>query len=117
MKKIEYISHSCLFVDTGDAKIVMDPWFNGSAYCNQWHLFPKAVNTESLKDVDCIMISHGHEDHLHGKSLSLLPKNAHVFFPYLWIDGIKSYLGSIGFTNITEAISFKRYKLSPTTTI
>ena len=79
--KIEYISHSCIFVDTGDARIVMDPWFNGSAYCNQWQLFPKPINTDILNTVDHIMISHGHEDHLHRQSLSLLPKNAKVFYP------------------------------------
>ena len=80
MKKIEYISHSCLFVDTGDVKIVMDPWFRGSAYCNQWHLWPKTVNEDCLKEVDVIMVSHGHEDHLHRESLSALPKSAQIFF-------------------------------------
>ncbi|HLG34927.1 MAG TPA: MBL fold metallo-hydrolase, partial [Bacteroidia bacterium] len=59
--KIEYVCHSCLFIEAGGKKIVMDPWFSGSAYCDQWHLFPPPVHTEMLKDTDYILISHGHQ--------------------------------------------------------
>lgn len=115
--KVEYISHSCIFVDTGDARIVFDPWFNGSAYCNQWHLFPKPLNTDILNTVDHIMISHGHEDHLHQQSLSLLPKNAKVYYPYLWQAGIHGYLNELGFNDVNEAVSYKEYAITPNTNI
>ena len=115
--KIEYISHSCIFIDTGDARIVMDPWFNGSAYCNQWHLFPKPIHTDILKTVDHIMVSHGHEDHLHPQSLSVLPKTAKVYYPYLWKAGIHDFLNELGFHNVKEAVSYKEYKIAPETKI
>jgi hypothetical protein len=114
---IEYISHSCIFIDTGDAKVVMDPWFNGSAYCNQWHLFPKPLNMDRLKTVDCIMVSHGHEDHLHPNSLSLLPKTARVYYPYLWKAGIEEFMNELGFTEVNEAVSYKSYRISESTKI
>lgn len=115
--KIEYISHSCIFVDTGDARIIMDPWFYGSAYCNQWHLFPKPINTDILKTLDTIMVSHGHEDHLHPQSLSVLPKTAKVYYPYLWKAGIEEFLNELGFTEVHEAVSYKAYQVSASTKI
>ena len=115
--KIEYISHSCIFIDTDDARILLDPWFSGSAYCNQWHLFPKPVNIDFLQTVDHIMISHGHEDHLHAQSLSLLPKTAKVFYPYLWKAGIHDFMNKLGFSDVNEAVSYKGYQISPSTKI
>ena len=80
--RVEYDCHACLAIDTGDIRIVTDPWFDGPAYCNQWHLFPKPIDLSSLAEVDVVLVSHGHEDHLHAPSLSKLPGNARVFYPY-----------------------------------
>lgn len=115
--KIEYISHSCIFIDTDDARIVLDPWFYGSAYCNQWQLFPPAVNPEVLNTIEHIMISHGHEDHLNPQSLNKLPKNAAVYYPYLWKDGIPEYLNELGFENVYEVVSYKKYSIAKETHI
>ncbi len=115
--KIEYICHSCIYIDTGDTSIVIDPWLKGSAYQNQWFLFPKPVNYSMLKGVKNILYSHGHEDHLHEESLGELPKDAQVFYPYQWRTGVKDFFDNHGFRNLTEAISFHKYRLSATTTI
>ena len=115
--KIQYVCHSCIYIDTGDAKIVTDPWFSGAAYHNQWNLFPKPVNANILSDVDHVIISHGHEDHLHSKSLKLLPKTAKVFYPYLWRKGVNKYLHGLGFKDVQEAFSFKTYKLTQDTKV
>ncbi|MBI3501894.1 MAG: MBL fold metallo-hydrolase [Bacteroidetes bacterium] len=115
--RIEYVCHSCLYIDTGDTQLVIDPWFKGSAYLNQWHLFPKPVNTKMLSDVKHIFYSHGHEDHLHSESLEELPNSAKVFFPYQWRKGIRNFFHERNFSNVTEAESFKAYQISPTTKI
>jgi hypothetical protein len=115
--KIEYICHACLFVDTGDVKIATDPWFNGPAYCNQWHVFPKPVNESILSNADVILVSHGHEDHLHENSLKQLPKRATVFYPYTWFAGTPEYLKSMGFSDVTEARHMRTYYLTPDTSV
>ena len=115
--RIEYISHATLLIDTGDVKILTDPWFNGPAYCGQWHIFPKPVNVEVANSADFILLSHGHEDHLHHETLLSLDKTVKVFYPYQWQKGIKDYFHEIGFKNVTEAITYKTYKISATTSI
>lgn len=115
--KIEYICHACLFIDTDDLKIATDPWFQGPAYCNQWHVFPKPVNTNILDASDLILLSHGHEDHLHETSLRQLPKNAAVLYPYTWCGGVRPYLKSMGFTTVTEAQHFETFHFTPRTSV
>ena len=115
--RIEYICHSCIFIDTCDTTLVFDPWFKGSVYMNQWFLFPGPVETKQLAPVKNILYSHGHEDHLHLDSLKELNPDARVFYPYQWRRGAKEYFSEAGFDNLTEATSFKAYKISPTTTV
>lgn len=107
--QLEYISHSCFLIETQGIRIAFDPWIIGSAYGNQWQLFPKAVDATGVENADLILISHGHEDHFHPESLQRISKSAHVFFPFQWRSGVKSYLKHIGFSRITEAVSFRQY--------
>jgi len=115
--KIEYICHSCIYIDTGDTTLVIDPWIKGPAYKNQWFLFPKPVDYSMLHGVKNILYSHGHEDHLHEESLEELPRNAQVFYPYQWRTGVKDFFDGHGFHDLKEAVSFHKYSLSSTTTI
>jgi hypothetical protein len=115
--QIEYICHACLSIDTGDLKIATDPWFEGPAYCGQWNVFPKPVNTQVLNDSQVILLSHGHEDHFHPPTLRSLPKSASVWYPYTWYGGVKSYLRELGFHNAEEAPSHETIQLTSNTSI
>ena len=115
--RIEYICHACLLVDTGNLKIVTDPWFQGSAYCGQWHVFPKPVNADLVQQADVVLLSHGHEDHFHEPSLRALPKKAKVFYPYSWYGGAKPFLEQLGFATVVEAPPHRTYQLSSDTSM
>jgi hypothetical protein len=113
--RLEYISHSCFVIHTKGKKLVFDPWITGSAYRNQWHLFPKPVSTRNVEDADAVLISHGHEDHLHGASLKMISRNAHVFFPFQWRKGAVDYFRHLGFAVVTEAVGFRSYSFEHVT--
>jgi G:T-mismatch repair DNA endonuclease (very short patch repair protein) len=115
--KIEYVSHACLSIDTGDLKIVTDPWLYGPAYCGQWHVFPRPVNTKVLDDCDVVLFSHGHEDHFHPRTLKKIPKGTELFYPYTWYGGIKPYLSKLGFHAVTEAPTHKTIRIARQTSI
>src|ERR1051326_6915900 len=112
MMRIEYVCHSCIHIDTGDTTLVFDPWFKGTAYEGQWYLFPPPVRTDMLLRAKNILLTHGHDDHLHVESLNAMNKNARIFFPYQWKKGVRAHLNDIGFENVTEAVTFKSYKVS-----
>src|SRR6266851_472138 len=115
--RIEYICHACLFIDTGDVKIVTDPWFTGSSYCGQWHLFPKPVNVGVLRGSQVILLSHGHEDHFHERSLKNLPKSAQVLHPYSWYGGAQQLLQGLSYSIVVETSPHKKYQLTPETAV
>ena len=117
--KITFLGHATLLIETDGVKILTDPWVLGAAYCGQWHLFPKPPENalDYLKDVDYVLISHGHEDHLHYETLAHVNKNAHVFFPYTWYEGAVPFFHELGFKKITEAVNEKRYALSKNTDV
>ena len=110
--KLTYVSHACLLLESQKTgKVLTDPWF-GSAYLNQWHVFPKPIDTSFIKDVNHIVLTHGHEDHLHIPTLQLMNKKAKVYFPYTWKGGTKELLNSIGFNDIEEVKTLKKIKVS-----
>src|SRR5262249_25634055 len=116
--RIEYIAHACLLIDTGDVKLTTDPWYNGPAYCGQWNVFPKPLNVEGVKQAEVVLLSHGHEDHLHVPSLDQLPKNKSVFYPYYWYGGTKSFLFyDLCFCDVTEVVTLKNRPLTEKTSI
>jgi L-ascorbate metabolism protein UlaG (beta-lactamase superfamily) len=116
--KVEYICHACLLIDASDVRIATDPWFAGPAYSQQWYVFPKPVNPQAVEAADVIAISHGHEDHFHAKTLRGLPnKSVRVFYPSSWFGGAKEFIQSLGFANVTEAVSWRKYRLTKNTSI
>jgi hypothetical protein len=106
---ITYLAHSSFLVECGKIKIIFDPWLKDDAYNKQWYLWPLPPEDSTNINADLILISHGHEDHLHPETLKSLNKNAHVFFPFQWKEGIKPFLKHLGFKNITEALTLKTY--------
>ncbi|MGP8214223.1 MAG: MBL fold metallo-hydrolase [Bacteroidia bacterium] len=112
MIKLTYLAHSSFLLECGATRLVFDPWLKGSAYFKQWYLWPLPPENFRKLEVDAILISHGHEDHLHKDTLKTINKNAHFFFPFQWRNGIKPFIEHIGFTEITEAISFRTYHVN-----
>jgi L-ascorbate metabolism protein UlaG (beta-lactamase superfamily) len=111
------VCHACVIIDTGDCKLVTDPWSTGSSYCGQWHLFPRPVNTERLNETEAVLLSHGHEDHLHEASLRALPKTVPVFYPYSWYGGTKQFIEAMGFRDVIEAFPQKVYRVGSRTIV
>src|SRR3954466_12510359 len=110
MIQLNYLAHSSFLITCGDTKLVLDPWLKGPAYYKQWFLWPLPVEDPANLNVDAILISHGHEDHLHAETLKAMQKNAQVFFSFQWRAGIQPFLKHLGYTRITEAVSFREYK-------
>lgn len=110
--KIRYVGHATLSIESGNCTIVTDPWTNGPAFCKTWYVFPKPVKGALPERIDCILISHGHEDHLHEPTLELLPKTATVFYPYFWYSNSKKHFSSLGFKHSYEGVTDRRNRVA-----
>lgn len=59
--QITWLGHSCILVDTGKAKLLIDPFITGN---------PLSPVTSETVEADYILVSHGHGDHL-GDSVAI----------------------------------------------
>lgn len=53
--KVTWLSHACLGIDTGDARLLVDPFISGN---------PLAPVSAEQVAADYILVSHGHGDHV-----------------------------------------------------
>lgn len=88
MTTITWLGHSTFLIDVGDGPaILIDPWFAGN---------PSYPADFSLKQVDLLLITHGHPDHI-GDALTV----AESFSPEVVCNyEISLWLGSKGVTNV-----------------
>lgn len=55
MATLTWHGHSCFMLDTGDTRIMFDPWLDEN---------PKAdIGSDEVDRLDYILVSHGHSDH------------------------------------------------------
>jgi L-ascorbate metabolism protein UlaG (beta-lactamase superfamily) len=70
--RITMIGHSTILIETNGQKILTDPYFGtwgniAYARCN-----PPAKSRQELMDIDGVMISHDHWDHVDGRYLRMI---------------------------------------------
>ena len=65
MPSAQFLGHSCVMVDTGTHKLVIDPFLSGNEKA--------AAKAEDMK-VDYVLITHGHGDHV-GDGIEIAKKN------------------------------------------
>lgn len=63
--KVSFHGHAVVLIETEGKKIIIDPFITGNGLCN--------LNANDL-DVDVILLTHGHSDHL-GDTMELAKRN------------------------------------------
>ena len=102
------------FREAGRPVLATDPWLTGTCYFGSWGL-DRPLTLEELALVQAseyIWISHGHPDHFHIPSLSLLRPEQKILLPDHYSADIKNYLEKHGFA--VEVLPYRAWKqLSP----
>jgi len=102
---ITWIGHATFFIKVGQTYILTDPFFADIA--GKFGFGPKryntpAINIEDLPQLDIILCSHNHYDHLDIKSLKHIKEKfgakVRVFCPL----GLTKYFQQCGFTEVQE---------------
>jgi L-ascorbate metabolism protein UlaG (beta-lactamase superfamily) len=78
MARVQYVGHATILVELDGVRLLTDPLLRSRVA----HI-RRAVPVEELElgDLDAVLISHGHYDHLDTASLRLLPRSVTVVAP------------------------------------
>lgn len=94
---ITWIGHSTFLIQCGGLNIVTDPvWARRMGFAKR--LSEPGLAIRDLPPIDVALISHGHYDHLHIRSLRLLPGQPALLVP----EGLADMLHAKGFPQVEE---------------
>ena len=72
--KIKWINHAGFLLESGNIKLVSDPWIEGTAFDNGWKLLsPTLFDYNDFEDVTHIWFSHEHPDHFSPANIKKIP--------------------------------------------
>ena len=100
-----WIGHSSFIINNFDLNIITDPIFSERAspfsFFGPKRLIPPAIDYEDLPNIDVIVISHNHYDHLDKKTIKNLNRiNPDII--YLVPLKLKKWFQSMGIKNVYE---------------
>ncbi|MEH7388412.1 MBL fold metallo-hydrolase, partial [Bacillus sp. JJ1521] len=92
-----WIGHSTFLLQLNGLNILTDPvWAKRMGF--EKRLTEPGIPLEELPEIDVVVISHGHYDHLDFPTLKKIRGNPQYFVP----EGLKSLFIKKGFQNVTE---------------
>ena len=92
-----WIGHSTVFLSFAGTQVLTDPNFSSQVKIAR-RIVGLPIEPEEIKNLQLILISHSHYDHLDLPSLKRLPKEAVVVIP----PGCRDLVEGLGFAGIVE---------------
>jgi len=80
--RVTQIGHSTVLLESGDLRLIFDPFFGRFGNPAYRRTAPPALGREACRDVDGVLISHAHFDHIDRKYLRALPPAVPVLVPH-----------------------------------
>ena len=88
--KITYIGHATLLLEIGGARLLTDPNFEDSLGRFLARVTPPGMALGDLPEIDAVLLTHAHADHLSFEALDQLPRSTPVYAPPViakWLHG------------------------------
>jgi L-ascorbate metabolism protein UlaG (beta-lactamase superfamily) len=81
MVRVTYIGHATLLIEIGGKKLLTDPNFDPKLGKFLPRVSAPGIALSALPELDAIVLTHAHADHLSFKSLDALPSDVPLFAP------------------------------------
>jgi L-ascorbate metabolism protein UlaG (beta-lactamase superfamily) len=95
--RVTWIGHAGFYVEIGARSVVIDPnWAKWLGFLKR--IREPGLHLHELPEVDLVLVSHAHHDHMHKKSLKILQSSNGVIVP----TGSASLVKRLGFPAVHE---------------
>jgi len=104
MDALTWLGHASFLINLGGKTILTDPFLSeyatGAPPFGPRRATPPALSAEELPQIDILVVSHNHYDHLDAETVEALPRkdNIHVIVPL----GMGAFFKERGYTLVTE---------------
>jgi len=108
------LGHAGLRLDAPEVRVLADPWVSrGGAFLGSWFPFPDNEHLQGplLDDVDLVVVSHEHLDHLDLPFLASLPEHVPVVVPRYPSTIMQRRLRDAGRRRVVVLDSWQRYPI------
>jgi len=100
--KVTFVASATTIVEYKNTKVLTDPWIIGKPFFGSWaHYPPVEWDSEKLRDIKYIYISHIHADHADEETLRMFNNDIPVIIYDFYSKGLENRLKSYGKTVIT----------------
>jgi UDP-MurNAc hydroxylase len=73
--RIDWVNHASFVIQSGDIRLITDPWIEGTAFNHGWKLLsPTVFRYDDFADITHIWLSHEHPDHFSPPNLKRIPE-------------------------------------------
>lgn len=106
--KVTWIGHASFLIQIGGMNILTDPIFGDASWMFK-RILPPGVMPQDMPQIDLVIISHNHYDHLDKHALIALKKanpDMHILVP----QGDKQWCDSHGFNNSFELMWWDQHE-------
>ncbi len=111
--RVTMVNHATLLAQFAGHNVLTDPIWSGSAgpfgMLGPGRFRPPGVHFEDLPDIDAVVVSHNHYDHMDMATLERLAEDPHTRFVVPL--GNAAYLASAGIDNIVEIDWWQAHEL------
>ena len=108
------LGHAGLRIDAPGVRLLADPWVSpGGAFLGSWFPFPDNSHLPGslLRDVDVVVVSHEHLDHMDLEFLAGLPPEVPVVVPCYPSTIMQRRLREVGRARVVTLDAWQRYPL------